>query len=132
MRQIGIIGSRSRDTEHDFLCCVELFLKVYEEGDIIISGGCPKGGDSFAEIIAKAYDIPIVIFPADWDKYGKSAGFIRNTKIADHCDFLIALVTKDRNRCKGTMDTVNKAKDRGRGVILDSNEEEFNPENICQ
>ena len=61
-------------------------------------------------------------FPADWEKYGKSAGFIRNTEIAEIVDILIALVTKDRNRCRGTMDTVGKVEKMGKPVILDDDE----------
>jgi hypothetical protein len=132
VRYIGIIGSRSRDTEHDFLVCIDRFFEVYEEGDAIVSGGCPRGGDRFAEEIAKYFEIPIVIFPADWDVHGKAAGFIRNTQIAEKSDVLIALVTKDRSRCKGTMNTVGKVTKMNKVVILDEDEEVFDPENICQ
>jgi len=136
MRYIGIIGSRKRDSEHDFLSCVKTFFEVYQEGDAIVSGGCPKGGDNFAEIIAEAFKIPIVIFPADWDLHGKAAGFIRNTQIAEFSDVLIALVTIDRSLCKGTMDTVNKATKLNKVIVLDEDEEEdedeFDPEDICR
>lgn len=48
-----IIGTRKRDTEKDFKDVWDVFSEFYEDGDIIISGGCPKGGDRFAEIIAR-------------------------------------------------------------------------------
>lgn len=133
MKYIGIIGSRKRNSEHDFLCCVDQFLQIYEEGDIIVSGGCPVGGDSFAKVIAEAYcEEEPIIFPADWKAHGKAAGFIRNTDIAEKSDILIAIITKDRNNCKGTMDTVKKATKMNKTIILDENEcQDFNPENIC-
>ena len=130
MKHIGIIGSRKRNSEHDYKCCVERFLAIYEKGDIIVSGGCPVGGDRFAELIAKKYDVPIIIFPADWDKHGKGAGFIRNTQIARKSDILIAIVTLDRSKCRGTMDTVTKVAKLNKNVILDDDEEVFDPENI--
>jgi hypothetical protein len=105
-------------------------LENYEEGDVIVSGGCPRGGDNFAEIIAEAYEIPIVIFPADWETHGKRAGFLRNTQIAEKSDVLIAIVTVDKSRCRGTMDTVGKATKLNKVIVLDENEEEFDPENI--
>jgi len=131
MKHIGIIGSRKRNSKHDYDCCVRRFLEVYEEGDIIVSGGCPIGGDHFAELIAREYEIPIILFPADWDKYGKGAGFKRNTQIAEKSDIVIAIATRNRDLCKGTMDTVNKSINLGKTAIIDDNEEPFNPENIC-
>ena len=106
MKNIGIVGSRSRDTKEDYKKCLKAFMKIYEEGDIIISGGCPKGGDRFAEKIANSNDIEMTIFPALWDVYGKGAGFIRNSLIAKCSDELIAVVAD--NRKGGTEDTIKK------------------------
>ena len=135
MKYIGVIGSRKRNSLHDLLWCTRKFFEIYEEGDIIVSGGCPEGGDRFAELLRKVYNIPIVTFPADWIKNGKAAGFIRNSDIAAKSDVILAIVTKDRIKCKGTMDTVNKALKLGKTVIFDENEEEieeeeFDPEKI--
>ena len=47
---------------------------------MIISGGC-KGAYKIAENIAKELNIPIEIYNAEWDKYGNSAGPIRNKKM---------------------------------------------------
>lgn len=130
MKKIGIIGARARNSEHDLSCCVEQFLKIYEEGDEIVSGGCPKGGDYFAEVISERFNVPITIFYPDWDTYGKAAGFIRNGEIASKSDILIAIITEDESLSRGTMDTISKARKMNKIVIIDNNEEEFNPENI--
>ena len=53
MKKIGIIGTRRRNTGSAYKKTEEEFFKVYEDGDHIVSGGCPKGGDRFAEKIAK-------------------------------------------------------------------------------
>ena len=106
IRTIGIIGSRRRTSYTDFEKVEKAFLKAYEQGDWIVSGGCPKGGDAFAEKIAKDRGIPILIFYPDWKKNGKAAGFVRNGDIADNSDILIACVTEDRTG--GTEDTVKK------------------------
>jgi hypothetical protein len=112
---IGIIGTRRRNTRKDFDTVLEAFSSVYEEGDWICSGGCPKGGDRFARMIHKQNDIPYLEFPANWTKYGKSAGFRRNTDIAQHSDILIACVAEDRTG--GTEDTIKKF--RAKDTILD-------------
>jgi hypothetical protein len=103
--KIGIVGSRRRNTKEDYIKVLEKFTERFIEGDSIVSGGCPKGGDRFAEVIAKEYNIPIKIYSADW-KLGKHAGFLRNTDIAKKSDILIACVSEDRKG--GTEDTIKK------------------------
>jgi hypothetical protein len=103
---IGIVGSRRRNNVKDYSAVKEAFFKIYKPGDSICSGGCPLGADKFAEIIAETYQIPIIIYPAEWDLYGRGAGFIRNTTIAETSDHLIACVAEDRTG--GTEDTIRK------------------------
>lgn len=103
---IGIIGTRRRDRYHDYKAVEEEFFKVYEEGDWICSGGCPKGGDRFAEKIAKKYGIPILIYYPNWARHGRGAGIVRNTYIAKVSCILIACVADDR--IGGSEDTIEK------------------------
>ena len=103
---IGIVGTRRRDSEKDFQKVRAAFLKVYKWGDTICSGLCPKGADRFAVILAKRYRTKKLWFPPDWEKYGSSAGFIRNTDIAKRSYILIACVAEDRKG--GTEDTIKK------------------------
>jgi len=108
-KTIGIIGSRSRDTDIDGKLVWEAFKKVYAKGDSICSGLCPQGGDRFAVVIADWLQLPEdkrLWFPADWPKHGKAAGFIRNTDIAKNSNILIASV--QLNRTGGTEDTIKK------------------------
>jgi hypothetical protein len=106
MKKIGIIGTRRRNSGEAFKKIKEVFLEAYEEGDHIISGGCPKGGDRCAEKLAKDLGIPIVIYFPNWQKFGRGAGLVRNADIADNSDVLIACVSKDRTG--GTEDTIKK------------------------
>jgi len=106
---IGVIGTRSRNTQKDYIKVKNLFLEFYEEGDSICSGLCPEGGDRFAVIIARILRIPEdkrLWFPANWKKFGKAAGFIRNIDIARNSDILIACIAD--NRKGGTEDTIKK------------------------
>ena len=105
-KTIGIVGSRRRNTYGDYAKIRDAFKGVYEEGDRIVSGGCPKGGDRFAEEIAKGEGITITIHYPNWEKHGRGAGFIRNTRIANDADVLIACVHSDRTG--GTEDCVKK------------------------
>lgn len=48
------------------------------------------GADYMGELFAIGAGYALTTFPADWDKFGKSAGIIRNGQMADYGDALIA------------------------------------------
>lgn len=114
--RIGIVGSRRRNTKEDYKLVEQAFLAHTGNDTEIVSGGCPRGADSFAEMIAEKYQIPIKIYYAKWAQYGKSAGFIRNGKIAEDADILIACVAEDR--LGGTEDTIKKFGDKGELILV--------------
>lgn len=47
----------------------------------VISGGA-KGADFIGEVWARHHNIPLTVVPAQWDIYGKSAGYKRNVQMA--------------------------------------------------
>ena len=108
MKTIGIVGSRRRDTVDDLQDVKGAFASIYKYGDTLVSGGCPKGADRFAELVAKEYKIPITVHYAEWKLLGKMAGIARNGLIARDADVLIACVASDRTG--GTEDTIRKFK----------------------
>ena len=112
MKYIGIVGSRRRNTPEDYKLVKAKCLELYKDGDYIVSGGCPKGADAFAELIAKNIQIPIMIHYAKWNMKGMGAGFERNGDIADKADILIACVAPDRTG--GTEDTIKKYNKSGK------------------
>ena len=75
---ILIAGTRTYDDYEQFKNIVDSALVNHTpENTVIISGGA-TGADCLAERYAKERNIEIIIMPADWDKYGKSAGPTRN------------------------------------------------------
>ncbi len=56
---------------------------------IIISGGA-RGADALGEKYAQDEGFSLEVFPANWNKFGKSAGFRRNEQMAEVADALIA------------------------------------------
>ena len=94
MKKIAIVGTRRRDTPAARKVIEEVFWKIYEEGDWIVSGGCGKGGDKFAEQIAKAEGIPILtIYPA-YKRFKQGAPTVRNGPVAENSDVVIACVIR--------------------------------------
>jgi len=60
----------------------------------IIVGGA-KGVDSLGERYAREHSFKLRIIAADWNKYGNSAGMIRNREMAENADALIAIKLPD-------------------------------------
>lgn len=86
---------------------------TYDECEIV-EGGC-KGVDILAYKYAKNHGIRVTQFNADWGKFGKAAGPIRNSEMITYVGesdypILVAFVS---DTSKGTLDTVNKAKSNG-------------------
>ena len=51
-----------------------------------IVSGTARGADKFGERYAQEHNLAIKRFPADWEKYGKAAGHIRNRQMAEYAD----------------------------------------------
>ena len=54
-----------------------------------MSGGA-KGADALGERYAEIHNIPTKIYYADWKKFGRRAGPIRNVDIINRCDVCVA------------------------------------------
>ena len=84
------------------------------EIDTIIEGQA-KGVDTLARIQALAYKIPFEEYPADWDTYGKRAGFIRNEEMVKICDGVIAIWD---GKSTGTAHTISLAKKYKKELVI--------------
>lgn len=104
--KVAIIGSRTFDNYQYLSFFLDVFRNQYPI-DLIISGGA-KGADSLAEKYAKEHNIKTLIFPADWDKYGKRAGYIRNEDIIKNCDLVIAFWDMTSIGTKHSLDLAKK------------------------
>ena len=65
-----------------------LITKLKEIGCTEVICGMAKGADTFGMMVALQNGFEVLRFYANWDKYGKSAGYKRNiemAKVADAC-----------------------------------------------
>lgn len=70
-----------------------------------VISGVARGADLDGERWAYEYGVPVERYPADWDKYGRKAGPIRNQQMADVADALIALWD---GKSRGTRDMIER------------------------
>jgi predicted Rossmann-fold nucleotide-binding protein len=104
-----IIVAGSRDiTNYDSVKKAIKIGRSFFEGEIteIVSGGC-RGVDQLGELFAFYNDLPIKLFEAQWKKYGRAAGPIRNKEMAKYADGLIALLPGGESR--GTKNMIELA-----------------------
>ncbi len=85
--------------------------------DTIIEGGA-NGADKMAKEYAIANNIAVIEVNAEWAKYGKYAGPIRNAKMISMNPDLVVAFSKDLLEDGGTFDTINKAITKGITVWL--------------
>lgn len=117
MTRIIIAGSRKFNDYKKMLTVLDdLGIHLINSIDPveIISGHAP-GADSLGERFAKVYNYPLKLFPADWNKYGKAAGPIRNEQMARYAaeadrGMLIAFPIGES---KGTKNMIKLAKQYG-------------------
>ena len=81
---ILVTGSREWD---DYVKILEVFSEFAEDYNInkkvlVIHGEC-RGVDKIADRVAKKLGFSISSNPAEWDKHGRAAGPIRNTKMIE-------------------------------------------------
>ena len=87
-----IAGSRTIHYYFELERAVRQFQEHYNvtEPLEIVSGGA-KGVDALGERLAKDYGHYIAIFPAQWNKHGKAAGYLRNKEMAEYADGCIVM-----------------------------------------
>lgn len=99
--KIAVVGSRTIN--------VNIADYIPDYATSIISGGA-KGIDSLAERYADIKGIDKIIFKPEYNRYGKGAPIIRNKKIVEEADEVIAIWN---GSSRGTKFTIEYAKKIG-------------------
>lgn len=102
--KVIIAGSR---TFNDYELLKSVCNKLIHERIEIVSGTA-NGADKLGERYAKEFGHTIKYFPADWNKYGKAAGYKRNAEMAKYSEVLITFWD---GKSKGTKHMIKLAKD---------------------
>lgn len=109
MFKVIIAGTRTFD-DYDLLCrYADIKLSNIYEPIEIVSGGA-RGADALGERYAKDRGYELRRFPADWNKYGKRAGYLRNVQMANYADALLAFWD---GKSRGTKNMIEEATTRG-------------------
>ena len=100
--KIAVVGSRNISVAD-----IGTYISGGEE---IVSGGA-VGVDSFAAEYAKKNGLKLTVFLPEYERYGRAAPIVRNKKIVDYADKIIAFWN---GSSKGTLSVIKYAEKTGK------------------
>ena len=127
--RVGVVGARVRNAPEDKQLVKDALLHLMQKHEDVrlhlVSGGCPKGADRFAEELSQELSLSLSIhYPDESQMKDNSRSeyaricYARNTLIANECDMLIALPAYDHiGPIGGTADTMKKVDKQGKPVV---------------
>lgn len=106
-----VIVAGSRDFENYELLKAKMdYLLSDTDEPIQIVCGLARGADRLGQRYARERGFEIRYFPANWDAYGKRAGYLRNEQMAQNADALAAFWD---GKSRGTKHMIDLAKQYG-------------------
>lgn len=99
--KIAIVGSRNYPDRD----AVAAYIRKLPADTVVISGGA-KGVDTWVVDHASKRGLKTIIVPAQWNLYGKRAGYLRNRQLVEEADKVVAFWNGDS---PGTHHTINIA-----------------------
>jgi hypothetical protein len=84
--------------------------------DAVVIHGAARGADRMAGRLAQQRELEVKEFPADWKRYGRAAGPVRNKQMLEVKPDVVAYAHDDLEASKGTKDMVKQALKAGVAV----------------
>ena len=78
--------------------------------EIVIISGTARGADSLGEKYATEMGYKLEQYPANWNKYGKRAGYLRNEQMADVAHACVCFWDSKSKGTKHMIDLANQKK----------------------
>ena len=113
-KKVVIGGGRDYNDYVFFKSHLDAILKNEKDEITIISGHC-SGVDLMGERYAAENGFNVKIFLPEWGKYGRAAGPIRNKKMVECADLVIAFWD---GRSKGTRSLIKCAQNSKKDIII--------------
>jgi hypothetical protein len=110
--KLAVVGTRTFSNFDLLDREIAKIIKVFKV-DEIISGGA-AGADSMGIMFARDHGLPSAVYFPDWTA-GKVAGVIRNAKLAEEADMVVAFWD---GKSHGTADMIERAKALDKVVIV--------------
>lgn len=109
MFKLIIAGSRGFNNYSFLKEKVDFLLKNVNE-EIEIVSGTAQGADRLGERYANENGFKLKCFPANWDKFGNAAGYIRNQDMAEYANACVVFWVNNSKGTKHMIDLAEKHK----------------------
>lgn len=107
MFRVIIAGSRDFD-DYDLVVSTMDNLLQNITDPVTIVCGMARGADTLGEKYAISRGYEVAYFPAEWNKYGRAAGYKRNEQMAQNADALVAFRDGSSRGTKHMIDLAHK------------------------
>jgi glycerophosphoryl diester phosphodiesterase len=115
VEKFRVIIAGGRDFDDFRFLCKKCMAKLQNKADVTIVSGTANGADKLGEKFANFMGYEIKQFPANWDEFGKRAGYLRNKEMAEYADALIVFWD---GKSKGTKHMIDLAKEKNLKVVV--------------
>lgn len=106
-----IIAGGREFSDYELLALeAKTFIEEIDTDIVEIVSGKARGADSLGEKWAKEQGHTIKEFPADWEKHGRSAGYLRNSEMANYATHCLCFWD---GKSKGTKHMIDLATKKG-------------------
>lgn len=107
--KIAVSGGRDRELTGDELAALNALLDIYDCNNVFLVGDCPTGVDR--EI--RSFYPASRVYEADWTNHGRAAGPLRNARMIEDADMLVAFPGG-----AGTRSAINEARKQCIPVLI--------------
>ncbi len=107
-KEFRLVVAGSRDFDNYTLLSAELDKLLVGKTNITIVSGTARGADRLGERYAAEHNLRIERFPAEWEKYHKGAGPIRNMKMVQSADAVIVFWDNESSGTKNIIECARK------------------------
>ena len=105
---VAVVGSRDFTDDVKLNKVLDSYHTKWKIKAIVC--GMARGADLLGKDWADKNKIPVIQCPAEWNKFDKPAGHIRNALMADIADMTIAFWDQKSTGTKGMIDIVQQKK----------------------
>lgn len=119
MFKVVVAGGRKFNDYELLKYTLDHLLCNKSQEDMIIVSGTASGADSLGERYGREMGFEIKQFPANWDEFGKSAGYIRNEEMAKYSDAVVVFWDGESKGSKHMIDLAKKHKKQVRVIVYE-------------